>query len=249
MKASTRAAQALLEAIGEREFAVGSELPSEARLAERLEVSRLTVREAVSGLVGRGVLDVQQGRRNRIAAVEQWSVLDPEVVAVRARLSEDSGELVSELMEARRVLEVGIAELAASRITDEQIAALESTLTTLRTELDGDVDRTAEADVRFHEIIIEAAGNPFLTGAFAPLQKMLLEVRRRTSSTREVREAAIAWHERLIAALQDRDPAATAQAMSGHMDQTVRATPGIQLEAPFEGPDRDDETTRSEEDA
>lgn len=230
MKASDRVMRDVLELIAQRRFAVGGELPSEAQLAEQFAVSRLTVREAMSTLAAAGVLEVRQGRRNRVAEVAAWSVLDPDVVAARSRLAGDSPAVVADLMEARRVLEVGIARLAAERITDAQLAELEEALDAMRRELDGDVETSAQADIRFHEVIVEAAGNAFLTGAFDPLQQMLLTVRMRTSSVRSVRVDAIAWHERILAALRVHDAEAAAQSMRGHMDQTVGATHGIRLE-------------------
>lgn len=229
MKAAESAGRAILDAIASGEFPIGSALPAEKALAERLGVSRLTVREAVSALAASGVLEVQQGRRNRIADTSRWSVLDPDVVAVRARVAGDSAAVVAELMEARRVLEIGIARLAATRISEQQIAELEETIATMRDEIDGDVDVSARADIRFHEVIVEAAGNPFLSGAFAPLQQMLLAVRLRTAALRPVRIDAIGWHARILEALREGDAEATAAAMSGHMDQTVEATGAITL--------------------
>lgn len=232
MKASIGVTRALLDQIADGQFAVGAELPSEAELAERLGVSRLTVRESTRSLAEAGVVEVQQGRRHRVADPASWSVLDPDVVAARARLADDSQAIVADLMEARLVLETGIAGLAAERITTDQIEVLESTLTEMREELDGDVERSAGADMRFHEVLVEAAGNAFLTGAFTPLQQMLWTVRVRTSSARSVREDAIVWHERVLSAMRRGDPEAAATAMRGHMRQTLRATRGITLGSP-----------------
>lgn len=239
MKAPLRVQRALLAAIASGEYGVGAELPSEAQLAERFSVSRLTVRESVSALAAAGVLEVQQGRRNRIAAISNWSVLDPEVVAVRSRLTGDSPALVSDLMEARRVLEVGMSRLAAERISPAHIADLDEALSEMRHELDGNAERSAHADIRFHEVIEAAASNAFLTGAFRPLQQMLLAVRIRTSSSRQVRADAIMWHERILAALRAGDAEATARAMNGHMDQTADATLGISLGGPLGNEDAD----------
>ena len=204
MKAPDRVRTQILEAIAEGELVVGDPLPAEARLAERFGVSRLTVREAVSTLAAAGVLAVQQGRRGRIAPVGDWSVLDPAVLAVRARLTGDTASVVAELMQARHVLEVGIARLAAPRITEDHLEALRAQLTIMEEEVDGDAERTARADVAFHDVIVEAAANPYLT--------------------------AIGWHRPLLDSLAARDPDAAARAMAGHMEQTAAATDGITLD-------------------
>lgn len=234
VKASVRVKRSILEVIASGEFSVGADLPSEAQLAERFASSRLTLRESVSALASAGVIEVRQGRRNRIAPVSDWSVLDPEVVAVRTRLTGDSRQIVGDLMEARRVLEVGIVRLAAERISDKQISELENALSKMHCELDGDVEKSARADIEFHEVIGMAAGNAYLKGAFHPLHQMLLAVRIRTSSSRKVRADAIAWHKQILNALRARDPEAATQAMSGHMDQTAAATSGVKLDDPDE---------------
>lgn len=228
-KASDRVTRQVLGALAAGEYSVGEALPAEAQLAERFEVSRLTVRESMSALAAAGVLEVQQGRRSRIAPIERWSVLDADVVAARAKLAGDSSRLVAELMQARRVLEVALARLAAAHISPEQLRELDETLLRMRRELDGDVEQSVSADLRFHQVIAEAAPNAYLQAAFAPLQQMLLTVRRRTSSSRTVREDAIYWHSRVIEALRAGDADAAEAAMTGHMDQTVGATAGISL--------------------
>lgn len=231
MKASERVVTAILEAIASGEFPIGEELPAESALAERYSVSRLTIREATGVLASASVLEVQQGRRNRVADMARWSVLDPAIVETRARLQGSTSELVAELMEARRVLEVGIARLAARRVDDEQLTALAEQVELMRACIEDDsmVERSASADIRFHEVIQEAARNAYLVGAFAPLSQMLLRVRLETSSTRSVRADAVAWHEKILAALQAHDEDAAGAAMAGHMAQTSEATRTISL--------------------
>lgn len=231
MKASERTRQEVLEALAAGDFVVGEELPSEAQLAETFGVSRLTMRETLGSLAAAGILEVRQGRRNRIAPVERWSILDPEVVTVRARLEGDTTGLVQDLMEARRVLEVGMTHLAATRITDEELTALEEQVQVMRAHVDAPdcVETSAHADIRFHEIILEAAHNPFLIEAFRTLSQMLLRVRLETSRSRQVRLDALDRHQRILAALRAHDEEAASRAMHEHMDQTLRATQRISL--------------------
>ncbi|WP_460705856.1 FadR/GntR family transcriptional regulator [Luteococcus sediminum] len=230
MKASQRTRQEILGALAAGEFDVGKELPAETRLAERFGVSRLTMRETLGSLASSGILEVQQGRRNRIAPMTEWSVLDPEVVAVRAQLDDDTAQMVQDLMEARRVLEVGMARLAATRITPEQLSALEEQVRLMEEHLDSpSPEESAQADIRFHEIILQAAQNPFLSEAFGTLSQMLLQVRRETSRSTQVRREALAWHRRILAALREHDAESAADAMAQHMDQTLTATRQIRL--------------------
>jgi DNA-binding FadR family transcriptional regulator len=230
MKMSEQAAERILEDIARGDLRAGEELPSEATLAETYGVSRLTVREAVSSLANRGVVDVRHGKRSVVAPVERWSVLDPQVLTVRGRMADNSEALVGELMEARLVLEVALSRFAAERATEDQLDQLRAHLQTMQDTVDDDGPQaSARADLEFHRCIAEAAGNAFLAGSYEPLEKVLMAVRMQTSSSRAVREDAIMWHQRILEALETRDPDAAAAAMEGHMGQTMAATQGLRL--------------------
>ncbi|MDR6892126.1 FadR/GntR family transcriptional regulator [Falsarthrobacter nasiphocae] len=230
---SEQTASRILNDIADGAFAVGEPLPAEAQLAETYSVSRLTVREAIVSLASRGVVEVRHGKRSTVAPVASWSVLDPAILMLRGRLTEDSARLVMELIEARRVLEIAFARLAATRITDAEIADLRCHLGAMVEALDDDdALRSAQADLRFHRGIVEAAGNPFLAGSYAPLEHVLMAVRIKTSTPRSVRQDAITWHGRILEALEARDPARAAAAMQGHMDQTADAASGMDLGRP-----------------
>src|SRR5919201_2224224 len=105
----------------------GEALPSEGKLAEALGVSRLTVREATRALEARGLLDISQGRRPRVAAHNSALVGDFFKIAVRR----DPRALL-ELLEVRKALEVHIAVLAARRATASDIADMEMSIAAMR---------------------------------------------------------------------------------------------------------------------
>jgi len=68
------AADGLLQLVLDGTFPPGSTLPSEAELAERFDMSRLTVREAIRSLASTNVIRVQQGRSSVINPVENWEM-------------------------------------------------------------------------------------------------------------------------------------------------------------------------------
>ncbi|MCB4209195.1 FadR/GntR family transcriptional regulator [Arthrobacter sp. UM1] len=230
MKMSEAAAQRILGGIADGSFPIGEELPAEAVLAEECAVSRLTVREAVTSLASRGVIEVRHGRRGRVAPLESWSVLDPDVLALRSRLSPAPEGLVGQLLEARRVLEVSLARLAAERITSSELGSLRDCLAEMkRADADGDSARSAHADLEFHRGVAAAADSAFLAGAFSALDQVLVAARLKTAASSEARAGAIRWHARILEALGAGDAEAAADAMEGHMDQAVRASSGLDL--------------------
>src|SRR5215207_5295064 len=108
-------ANALLGLVLDGTFPPGSSLPSEAELADRFAVSRLTVREAIRSLASTQVIRVQQGRSSVINPADQWSPLEPRLLKARGKATGEPLRLPKRLLEARRTVEVGIAELAAIR--------------------------------------------------------------------------------------------------------------------------------------
>jgi DNA-binding FadR family transcriptional regulator len=124
-------------------------------------------------------------------------------------------------MEARRTVEVGIAELAASRRTDEHLARMAQFIDRMReAHAEGDVDRFVENDLAFHTTLFEAVDNVFLDALFEPLASVLRTLRRDTSSVPEIRDHAIDWHTRILVSVTEADPDASRESMRGHLVQT-----------------------------
>jgi len=214
-------ADGLLQLVMDGTYGPGTSLPSEAELAARFEVSRLTVREAIRSLASTQVIEVQQGRSSVINPVEKWSPLDPRLLKARGQASGDPLLLPKRLLEARRAVEVAIAELAAGRRSDEHIARLSAFLDLMRdTHRATDVPRFVEADLAFHHTLFEAVDNVFLDALFQPLSSVLRTLRHETSSVPEIREHAIEWHGKILARIAEGDPDGSRESMRDHLIQT-----------------------------
>lgn len=199
-----------------------SRLPPEDRLADLFQVSRLTVREAVKVLRLKGVVRVEQGRGTFVNPPARWSPLDPDLLIARINTAEGTRDLATKLTEARRMVEVGVAGMAAERRTPQDLSDLEAALDRMRTASDtDDVDAFTTADLEFHQAVMTAAGNEFIAALFEPLLDLLLVVRRAASGSRPGRETAIAAHGRILDALQAGSAEAAREAMGVHMHQTA----------------------------
>ncbi|WP_030014108.1 FadR/GntR family transcriptional regulator [Curtobacterium sp. S6] len=222
-----RVGRKILDRIAEGDYRIGEELPSEAVLAEELDVSRLTIREAIKNLAGRGVILVQHGKRNRLAPLENWDLLNVELMKLRGSMRGERRNLVEQLTEVRHVVEIGAAELAAVRITPSRLGVLRRHLEEMKAAESAtgaaDVERAVEADIAFHRTIIEAAGNEFLQATYRPLEEVLRAVRLETSAAESVRREAIHWHGAILERLESHDPEGAREAMRSHMNQTMNA--------------------------
>ncbi len=216
--------------ISEGVFKPGDRLPSEKDLAEQLGVGRSSVREAMRVLQLLGVIEVIQGKGS---FVRQTNILP--LVVNWARLAQ-MGPL-AEVMEARLFIEVLIAELAAERATDEDIAKLEGILHHSRESL-SNLEESAHVGVDFHIALAEATHNQVIALMYRTIYDLFVEMARRTRTSEEAAHSRMQDHERIFQAVLNRDPEEAAQAMREHlesaykllMDSDAEPTPAVKDE-------------------
>lgn len=212
---------ALLRAVVSGEYSTDRSLPSQGELAASLSVSRLTVREAVKELKSRNILRVEHGNGTFVNTPGTWT--DLHALAQMSRAGTDGLKTSQSIIEVRRIIEVGAAELCATRRTAQDVALLRRHVQAMAEARDtSDVDAFVEHDLAFHDTVLRGCANPFLAAVFDPLQKVLLRARIQTSEFPAIRENALEHHRRILAAIADRAPARARAAMDAHIEQTSR---------------------------
>jgi len=201
----------LREQVLSGQWPVGGRLPAETELAQRLEVGRSTVREAVRALVHAGLLETRQGSGTYVRSVTPGAEWEP-----RLRRA-----AVLEAYEVREALEVQAARLAATRRTAADVEALQACLAE-RDRARGSDAAFVEADLAFHRAVVAAAHNPLLAEMFDSFAAVLREALIAIRSDQAVQSPdADAAHARLAAAIEAGDAAAAAQATHDHIDPTA----------------------------
>lgn len=215
-------AQQLLERITDGTWPPGSRLPTEAELCTEMGVSRVTLREAVKSLQQRGVVSVEQGRGSFVTAAGQWSPFDPLLLVARTAGTDGPDPTWGEkLLELRRMVEVGVAGLAAQRRTDEDLAAMQTHLDVMQeARAAGDVRAFAEADLAFHDAVMAAAHNELIAALFDPISQLVHQGRLATSRTADRQAHALAAHRDIHRAVAGADAEAASTAMRRHLDNT-----------------------------
>jgi len=155
------------ELIVGRELGPGDRLPSERELAGEFGVSRTSMREAIKALIALGLLESRTGDGTYVRTNLSESVLEPLSWAVL--LAEGVGP---DLAEARRVMEPGIAALAAERATASDKERLLETLDAMRQAI-GNPPGAAEADLEFHLALAKSTHNQILVEVMNGLQRLL----------------------------------------------------------------------------
>ena len=165
---AARIATQLLDIIELQKLAPGDRLPPERQLAELLEVSRPSLREALHILQAQGLVQIKHG---------QGTFVQEPIVAQELRatmMSKTHG--LNELFDAREVLEVPAAKWATEKATKEDIRLLRATLN----QIDNvtaihpiDYDQLQLLDAKFHLTIVGIAGNRFINQTLNVLQDVM----------------------------------------------------------------------------
>jgi len=134
----------------------GDRLPKEADLAERLGLSRNSLREAVKALSLIRVLDVRQGDGTYVTSLDSNLLLESLSFVVDFHRD----DTVLEFFEVRRILEPSATALAAQRMSDEEVSELRKVLASLTD--DASIDELVANDLEFHHRIAAGAGNALL---------------------------------------------------------------------------------------
>lgn len=196
-------------------------IPPEADIAKAYDVSRLTVREALKALRAQNILYVKAGRGTFVNPSDNWTGLD----AIFKAASHGTGaEQVSVgLIEMRRLVETGAAELAARRHSPEHAELMRKCIADMKRCHDsGDLDGFVAADIGFHDAVLKASGNLFIRALFAQLGQLLYVTRRETSAVEEIQLHAIEYHQQVMDSILGGNPEMARRSMDEHMDQTYR---------------------------
>lgn len=213
-------ADELLDRIIAGEFPPGASVPGELELSARHEVSRMTVREAIKTLEAQRILSVERGRGTFVNPLSRWASL--EAVLRAASEGKDDASAAIQLIELRRMLESGACELAAVRIGNADLERLYGQVEAMRNaHARNDLAAFVEADLAFHDLILQASENVFAAVLFEPLHRILERRRTETSKVPEIQEHAILHHQRIADALASREPHLARDAMDAHMQQTL----------------------------
>lgn len=195
------------------EYAPGEQLPTEKLLSERFEVSRAVIREAVARLKADGLIESRQGSGAFVAA-------RPRSLNFKVAGGDESRHNLEQVFELRTLVEMTVAELAARRRTESDLAAMKQQLAAMDEALRCDGDGS-QADDEFHSAIAAATHNPlvqrfveFLGQHFSESRQLAWEEEARASDSSA---SAQAEHQALFAAIAAGAPSGARRAAHAHL--------------------------------
>lgn len=208
---SDKVAEMMLETILSNKLKAGDRLPSERELGEQFGVSRTVVREAVRALVAKGVIEVRSGSGLRIAAADGTAVRESMSLFLRG------GEIDFEKVhEARSLLEVHLAGVAAERATADDVARLREIHEQMVREA-ADVEAAARDDLEFHRRIALATHNELFLVLMDSIGAALIDIRRANLGSGSA-PMTLSQHSAILDAVAARDPMEARTAMAAHLE-------------------------------
>lgn len=138
----------------------GDQLPNELDLRAMLSVSRTALREAYRVLAAKGLISSRQNVGTRVRPRAHWNMLDPDVLNWHLEVGPPENFLV-DLFDLRKVVEPAAAARAARHGLPEEVEAIVAAYQEMERNRDGSGDLIS-ADVRFHQSVLDASGNPLI---------------------------------------------------------------------------------------
>jgi GntR family transcriptional repressor for pyruvate dehydrogenase complex len=190
----------------------GDKLPSERELAEMLQVSRSSIRDAIRGLELRGVVEPRQGAGTIVREASADSVVNPFANALKRRR-----EMVSELLDFRKMLEPPLAARAATHASADELSEMAEILQRQEAKLSRG-ENTIDEDAEFHYAVALASGNSVVLKVLDIVMDLLRDTRERSLQVEGRPRKSLIGHQRILAAIKRQDAESAKAAMRRHIE-------------------------------
>jgi GntR family transcriptional regulator, transcriptional repressor for pyruvate dehydrogenase complex len=196
----------------------GDKLLSERELAEKLQVSRSSVREALRALEMMGFVDIKTGGGTFIKETSAEGIIQPLAMFI----SIEKGAFF-EIYEIRKIFETAASHLAAERATPMDLAKIEENLKKMKAALaEDDSEEGEDSDTAFHFSIAEATQNSWLIRLLNTISdsvhKTVSVARRQLYMTPGYPQTLIEQHTKIYEAIRDRNPELAEKVMLEHLN-------------------------------
>jgi len=212
----------IMELIKNNELKPGDKFPPERELAEKLSISRGSLRQAFRVLESKGLIKSKPGGGRYIREIRKNGHNDTENII----LSLEKASIL-ELLEAREIFEVKIAEIAAQRATVEDTELIEQVLNKMNEEEGLKDNKKTESDTEFHLAIARASHNFVFVNIIRLHLDLLKETREKTQQIPGRREELWREHQAILQAIKERDSKRAGEVMLKHLKSIRKVMVGM----------------------
>ncbi|WP_433596184.1 FadR/GntR family transcriptional regulator [Lysinibacillus xylanilyticus] len=211
----------LYEKIRSGELKPGDRLDSVEQLAEQLQVSRSTIREALSALKAMGLIEIKQGSGTFVKSNQSNQLDFPLSTAILTNKQD-----ISHLLEVRKIIEVGAAASAAIHRTEEDLQSMLQILDEMKL-VQGDGELGEKVDFQFHAAISAASQNPLLTTLLDQVSGLMIETMKETRriwlySKKITSEKLYDEHMQIFLAIKQQNEELAKHAMASHLSNVEK---------------------------
>lgn len=201
--------------VDEHRYEPGSKLPNENELSRELQVSRTTLREAISFLVAQGVLEIRRGKGTFVAEELPAAGLDlTSLAGLRSRVR------AKDLFEMRLIFEPATVALACQRGTDEELRQIQKKAERVE-RIAAEGGDWPLADQEFHWAIIKASHNEYMRRLYPIINSAVNEIMQISQNRQHMQDIALSDNRLILEFLLKRDEVGARHAMSIHMKHLI----------------------------
>jgi DNA-binding FadR family transcriptional regulator len=193
-------------------------IPTEPELIGELGVSRTVLREAIKVLAAKGLIESRTKSGTRVRPRTEWNLLDPMILHLYCQVV-DYSDFAQNFQQLRAVIEPEAAALAAANHTGRQLRVLEAAYAAMVSAQN--VEQWTTADLRFHEAILDATGNPFMRPLGALIRAALETLLFHSAQSSANPFDSLGVHERVLEAIRKREAATARLAMKNLLANTA----------------------------
>jgi len=202
----------IMDLIKSNELKPGDKLPPERELAEKLSISRGSLREAFRVLESRGLIKSKPGGGRYIREIRKNGHNNTENIILSLEKSS-----ILELLEAREMLEIKIAKIAAQRATPEDIELIKEALNKINEEEELKHGKETESDTEFHLAIASASHNFVFVNIIKLHLDLLKDTREKTWKIPGRKEEQYQEHQVIFQAIKEHDAKKAGETMLKHL--------------------------------
>lgn len=212
-KMSVAVADQIIKLIKNNSIKPGDRLPTETELGESLGVSRTTIREGMQRLQMINIIEIQPGRGTFVR-----SLPDNNFSKQLNKLGNiENKKTLLEIIEVRKIIEIGIIDIAIQRISDNDLEKLKNCLESHEKGLVKAVF-PAKGDIEFHKILANATHNKTLLNIYNDIYKLIIDGVFSSQSYKKDYGKALEFHKEIYNAIKIKDNINAKEAMTRHLD-------------------------------
>lgn len=216
-KLSENVARQLLELISRGILKPGEKIPTEKELIGKVGVSRTAVREGMQRLLILGIIEIRPGQGTFVSQNKKISNLMLNLLSLDEEIKKST---LIELLEFRKIIEIGMVDIVVKRGTDKDLIELKECLEKHKVDIERDAN-PSDNDINFHRLLVKSTNNKVLLNFLEGISELIRGAALLTGNSKENRIMALKFHEKIYRAIEERNSQLAMEEMGEHINYLI----------------------------